>query len=145
MDKETIINEIIRDHRLVNRYLQQYNPDVWLDLTLTIAQVKSLFYIYNEGTVNFRQLAAAMKVTPSNVTGIIDRLVEQSLVTRNENPEDRRMLMLRLTEKGENLISNLRERRFSVLSSVLSKMTEKDLESIQKGISMLVAAVKIDQ
>jgi len=145
MEKEALLQEIIKDHRLVNRYLQQYNPDVWMGLSLTIAQVKSLFYIYNEGTINFRQLAAAMKVTPSNVTGIIDRLVEQQLVTRTENPEDRRMLMLRLTDKGESLINNLRERRVSQMSSLLTKMTREELETIQKGFAVLSKAVVIDR
>ncbi len=145
MDKEALVKEIIKDSRLINRFVQQYNPDVWMGLSLTIAQVKSLFYIYNEGTVNFRQLAAAMKVTPSNVTGIIDRLVEQSLVSRTENPEDRRMLMLRLTEKGEVLINNLRERRQSQMSLILSKMTKEDLEMIQKGFSLLSSAIETEK
>jgi MarR family transcriptional regulator, organic hydroperoxide resistance regulator len=147
MDKETIISEIMKNQRLVNRYLNQYNPDIWMGLSLTIAQVKSLFYIFNEGTINFRQLAAAMKVTPSNVTGIIDRLVDQGLVSRTENPEDRRMLMLRLTEKGENLINNLRERRISQMSAILSRMTQGELESVLKGIAILsgvIAAEKRD-
>jgi MarR family transcriptional regulator, organic hydroperoxide resistance regulator len=141
MNKEILINDIIKNQRLVNRHLDQYNPDIWMGLSLTIAQVKSLFFIYNEGTVNFRQLAAAMKVTPSNVTGIIDRLVEQGLVTRTENPEDRRMLMLRLTDKGEVLMSNLRERRVNQMSSILSRMTDSQLETVYKGIAMLASVV----
>ncbi|MBN1190677.1 MAG: MarR family transcriptional regulator [Dehalococcoidales bacterium] len=145
MKKESLINEIIKNQRLVNRHMDQYNPDIWMGLSLTIAQVKSLFFIFNEGTVNFRQLAAAMKVTPSNVTGIIDRLVEQELVSRTENPEDRRMLMLRLTEKGEVLISNLRERRFNQMSSVLSRMTESELEVVLKGVAVLAEVVEAEK
>jgi MarR family transcriptional regulator, organic hydroperoxide resistance regulator len=145
MDKETLLKEIIKNQRLVNRYLTQYNPDVWMGLSLTIAQVKSLFYLHHEGTVNFRQLAAAMKVTPSNVTGIIDRLVEQGLVSRTENPEDRRMLMLRLTEKGETLINNLREKRVSRLSAMLASMSIEDLEAILKGWSIMAVAVESDR
>jgi len=145
MNKESLINDIIKNQRLVNRYLDQYNPDIWMGLSLTIAQVKSMFFIYNEGTVNFRQLAAAMKVTPSNVTGIIDRLVEQALVTRTENPEDRRMLMLRLTDKGEILMSNLRERRVNQMSSILSRMTDIQLEAVAKGIATLAGIVESEK
>jgi MarR family transcriptional regulator, organic hydroperoxide resistance regulator len=145
MEKEALLKEIIDNQRLINRYLQRYNPDVWMGLNLTIAQVKSLFYILSEGTINFRQLSAAMKVTPSNVTGIIDRLVEQDLVTRTENPEDRRMLMLRLTEKGENLINNLREHRLNEMSSIVSKMSKEDLEIVRKGFSVLAKAVEIER
>jgi DNA-binding MarR family transcriptional regulator len=87
-------------------------------------------------------LAAALKVTPSNVTGIIDRLVEQGLVTRAENPDDRRMLMLQLTSQGETLISGLRERRFSQMSAVLIKLNEDELETISRSFKILGKAIE---
>lgn len=145
MEKAELIKEIIEQQRLFNRVIRQYDPDIWMGLSLTIAQMKSMFFITNEGTTNFRKLAAALKVTPSNVTGIIDRLVEQELVSRTENPEDRRMLMLQLTEKGETLIANLRERRVSQMSSILQQMTEAELSTIAQGFTLLRRAVETYQ
>jgi len=74
----------------------EYVPDAWMELSLSVAQLKSLFFISKEGSTNFKKLAQALRVTPSNVTGIVDHLVEEGLVSRQENPEDRRMLMLQL-------------------------------------------------
>ncbi len=142
MDKNDLIKIIIEDQRIINRFMRQSSPDVWMDVSLTIAQVKSLFYISNNGSVNFRMLAAALKVTPSNVTGIIDRLVDQGLVSRTENPDDRRMLMLQLTPQGETLISGLRERRFSQMSAVLSKLNEDELEVISRSFKILGRAIE---
>ncbi len=99
MKTEKILNEIIESHRRLNHALRDYSPDVWMDLSLTIAQVKSLFFISNAGSTNIKKLATALKVTPSNLTGVIDRLVEQGLVSRSENPEDRRMTLLKSTDK----------------------------------------------
>ena len=141
MEKEELIKGIVQEQRVLNRFTRQYSPDVWMNLNLTIAQVKSLFFISNNSNVNFRMLAAALKVTPSNVTGIIDRLAEQGLVTRVANPEDRRMLMLQLTSNGEKLISNLRERRVSQMSSILKNMSLGDLDIIYRGFSLLSKAV----
>jgi DNA-binding MarR family transcriptional regulator len=142
MEKLELISNIIENQRLINRYFQQYEPDVWMDLNLTIAQVKSLFFISNHSEVNFRTLAKALKVTPSNVTGIIDRLSDQGLTIRVENPEDRRMLMLKLTSKGVKLISNLRERRVSHMSAVLQGLSEKELNTIREGFEILSLAIK---
>ncbi len=142
MKKSDLIEDIVQHHRVVNRVFTQYSPDAWMGINLTIAQVKSLFFIADEGSVNFRKLASAMKVTPSNVTGIIDRLVEQGLVTRNENPDDRRMLMLELTEKGQTLITNLREKRSTQISTVLDSMTEDELSAVAKGFGLLRKAVE---
>jgi MarR family transcriptional regulator, organic hydroperoxide resistance regulator len=142
MEKAEIIKRIIEDQRVINRVWRQYDPEVWMGLSLTIAQVKSLFFISNAVEVNFRKLAAALKVTPSNVTGIIDRLVEQDLVSRTENPADRRMLMLKLTDKGENLIVNLREQRTTQMTAILTQMTQAELDEVSRGTTILSRAVE---
>jgi MarR family transcriptional regulator, organic hydroperoxide resistance regulator len=142
MEKEKIIDEIIESHRQLNRALRDYSPDVWLDLSLTIAQVKSLFFISNQGSTNFRKLAERLKVTPSNVTGIIDRLVEQGLISRTENPTDRRMMTLKTTEKGDALVAELRERRSSFLSKALTDLSPDELNTVEKGLTILAKAAE---
>jgi len=142
MIKQELIKSIIENQRVLNRYLSQYEPDIWLDLNLTIAQVKSLFYLANHDDVNFRTLAKALKVTPSNVTGIIDRLSEQDLVIRESNPADRRMLMLKLTARGQKLIASLRERRVTKFQVILNGLSEKELAAINEGFSLISSAVQ---
>lgn len=141
MEKAELIRAIIEKQRIVKRNLQQDDPAAWLEVSLTIAQIKSMFVIANGKTVNFRTLAKALKVTPSNVTGIIDRLVEQQLVTRKENPKDRRMSMLELTAKGTKLILGLREKRDTQMSAVLKNSTEEELVSILNGYSIMAKAM----
>ena len=100
MGKCELINDIVELHRRVNRSLRQSNLDAWMQLTLTVPQVKSLFFITNHGSTNFKNLAVGLKVTQSNLTRVIDRLVEQDLISRTENPDDRRMMLLKATDKG---------------------------------------------
>ena len=87
MDKSQLISEIVELQRQAGRILGQYAASVWIDSGLTLAQLKSLFLITSKGSTNFRKLAEALGVTPSNVTGIVDRLVEQGLVSRTEDPK----------------------------------------------------------
>ena len=141
MEKAELIKVIIEKQRIVKNYLGQEDPGAWLEVSLTIAQIKSMFFIANENSVNFRTLAKALKVTPSNVTGIIDRLVEQQLVSRKENPEDRRMSMLQLTAKGTKLISGLREMRDTQMLKVLKNLPEDELNTIMNGYSAMAKAV----
>ncbi len=137
MEKDTLINAVIKLHRRVNQALRQTNQDAWMQLSLTVPQVKSLFFITNHGSTNFKNLATALKVTPSNLTGVIDRLVEQGLVSRKENPEDRRMMLLKATSKGEELVSDLRERRISHLSQALTELSPEELNTIVRGLTLL--------
>ena len=141
-EKSKLIGEIIQLQRQVNRALRRDEPDVLMELSLTIAQLKSLFFISNDGSTNFRKLAQALRVTPSNVTGIVDRLVEQGLVSRQENPEDRRMLLLKPTDKGEALLTSLRESRIGQLSKALSRLSEEQLSTLAQGFRFLVDAAE---
>ena len=142
MKKPELIKEVINLQRQVSRELHQQAPDAWLELSLTIAQLKSLFFIANEGSTNFRKLATALGVTPANVTGIIERLVEQEMVSRSEHPEDRRMLQLKVTDKGEKLLAGLRERQISRTSKILELMSQGNLVSLLQGLSALLEACR---
>ena len=142
MEKADLITEIIELQLKVGRARRQYELDVWMGLPLTIAQLKSLFFISNQGSTNSGKLAAALGVTPTNTTGIVDRLVKQGLVSRTENIQDRRMLLLRATDKGEELVAKLRERRRGYMSEVLERMSGDELATLAQGLTSLVKAAE---
>jgi len=142
MEKVNLIREIVELQRKVDRARRQYELDVWMGLPLTIAQLKSMFFISNQGSTNLGKLAAALGVTSTNTTGIIDRLVKQGLVSRTENVQDRRMLSLRATDKGEELVANLRERRRGYMSEVLERMSVDELTTLAQGLISLVKAAE---
>ena len=111
MAKKEIINEMIELQRRVDRDRRQYELNAWMDLNLSIGQLKSLFFISNKGTTSLGKLAAALRVTPTNTTGIVNRLLKRKLITRTGSPDDRRVLFLRTTPLGEELIAGLRQKR----------------------------------
>jgi len=137
MEKDELIQEIIELQRRVNRFLRESDTDVWMDLTLSVPQLKSLFFITDQGRTSSRKLAERLKVTPSNITGIMDRLVEQGLVSRTENPEDRRVLLLQATAQGEALVAKLREKRNSQLSLALQVLNPPELAGIARALAVL--------
>ena len=145
MEKAQLIQQVVELQRKVNRMLRRQAPDAWMELSLTLAQLKGLFFISNEGNTNVRKLAAALSVTSANVTGIVDRLVKQGLATRRENPEDRRMLLLQVTDKGRALITDLRERQISRLSEILDYMSPDELSTLAQGFSSLLKACELYQ
>ncbi len=142
IDRENLINEIIQLDRQIGRSMAQEKLDAWLELNLTIGQLKSLFFIDFESGTSSRKLAAALEVTPPDITRIIDRLVEQKLVSREENPEDRRMQILKITDNGRALLSRLKEQRTSLLSGVLTQMDNEDLSSLARGLAAIIRAAK---
>ena len=142
MEKPELITEIIELQRKVDQARRQYEPDVWIGLNITVAQLKSLFFISHQGTTNLSKLAAVLGVTPTNVTGIVDRLVKKGLVTRTDSDQDRRILLLRATDDGEKLVAKLRERRKGHMSEVLTRMSVDELATLAQGFASLVKAVE---
>jgi DNA-binding MarR family transcriptional regulator len=69
---------------------------------LTNMQLYALNAIYH-GQMSMARVAGSLHCDASNVTGIVDRLVAQGLVTRQEDPEDRRTKVLQLTAKGQEV------------------------------------------
>ena len=140
MGKSQLIQEIVELERQVGRIIGQHAQIIWIDSGLTLTQLRSLFLIANKGSTNFRKLAEALGVTPSNVTGIVDRLVEQGLVSRTQNPEDRREMTLQATDKGQALVSNLKEVGIKHMTQVLSLLSLGELSALVQGLSAFIRA-----
>lgn len=140
--REKLTRRIIELRRQVNRVLRERTLDSWVKLSLTIPQLKSLFYISRHGKVNPSGLASGIRVTPANVTGIVNRLAGQGLLTRIPDPNDRRITWLKVTEKGEVLLANLREGRASEMHKILDKLTEEELSIVARGFDLLARAAE---
>jgi DNA-binding MarR family transcriptional regulator len=140
MGKSQLIQGIVELERQVGRIIGQHAQIIWIDSGLTPMQLRSLFLIANKGSTNFRKLAGALGVTPSDVTGIVEHLVEQGLVSRTQNPEDRREMTLQATDKGQALVSNLREVGIKHMTHILSLLNLEGLSSLAKGLSAFVKA-----
>jgi DNA-binding MarR family transcriptional regulator len=143
MKRGDLISEAIELDRQAHRIIRQHSFNAWMGLNLTVTQLKSLFFISNQGVSNPRKLALALGVTPSDVTGIVERLVEQGLLIRQDNPDDRRVSVLRVTEKGEAILFDLRERRTSSMREILAGMDTEELSCLIKGLSALVKAAQL--
>jgi DNA-binding MarR family transcriptional regulator len=135
--REQIKSELLRIWKHIGHTARGNFSEAWMELNLTIAQLKCLFYIDGEGGTNQKTIAAVLGVTPPNVTGIIDRLVEQHLVTRHENESNRRMQIIELTPKSKALLSELKERRVNHLATQLDQLKIEDLEALLQGLRAL--------
>ncbi len=144
MDKKDIIRQLASTRYQLMHSLIPYAMDSWRKLDVPLAQLKSLYIIVSRGHTNFRNLAKDLGVTPGNVTGIIDRLVEQGLVVRNPSPEDHRVVRLQATDRGRALVADLVENHVRHMVRALERMSMEDLEALLHGLSGLNQAVQED-
>ncbi|ADD42904.1 MarR family winged helix-turn-helix transcriptional regulator [Stackebrandtia nassauensis] len=67
---------------------------------LNPARVHLLWVLRERQPQTQQALAAALNVTPANVTGLVDALEKHGFVERRRHPEDRRAILVALTERG---------------------------------------------
>jgi DNA-binding MarR family transcriptional regulator len=142
MTKKELVEKAIGFQEEINQLILKHRAESWLSLDLTMAQLKSIIYISIKGKVNFKELAEALNVQPSVVTGIVDRLVTQGMVKRWHvgSVTDRRVQWLTVTEKGQDLLDNIREKIGENTSRILRAMSAEDLKALVQGFSALIKA-----
>lgn len=74
---------------------------------LTVMQLITLCSLWPGEPVPMNSISCLLVCDASNVTGIVDRLVQRGYILRQESAEDRRVKQIRLTEKGETLRAGL--------------------------------------
>jgi DNA-binding MarR family transcriptional regulator len=111
------------------RMLRNLGPDdPWLAVELTMPQLKVLFRLNAQGPSKVGALARALRVTLPTMTGILDRLVEQGLIRRDEDPGDRRVVISRLTDSGEELVDRLQAASRTRLIRIYEALPQDALE-----------------
>jgi DNA-binding MarR family transcriptional regulator len=99
-------------------------------LTQTRAQV--LWVLGEVGRMTQRELAAELKVTPRNVTTLIDALEETGFVRRTAHPTDRRAVVIVLTPKGQKSFARLQSETTEFARLLFGNLSESDLKTFQK-------------
>ena len=107
-----------------------------------IGQLKTLLLISNHGSTTTGKPAAALGVNPANVTCIVDRLLERKLITRTGDPDDRRVILLRTTSQGEDLVTELRQKRKERMSEIFGHLTENEAAIVAHALKIMVKAIE---
>jgi len=144
MSKNENINRILElmGQMMQSHQVNKHNIQPWLHLELTKEQLRVIFLLSFKGKASPGEVAEAFGVPKANVTSVIDRLVGKGLVSRQENPKDRRSYILSLTEEGRSQVEKLREMGIAKFKRTLDRMDEERLESLHRGLEALIAALK---
>jgi DNA-binding MarR family transcriptional regulator len=87
------------------------------------------------------ELADATGVTRATMTGLIDTLERDGLVKREPDPDDRRMMSVRLTAKGDRFLNDLLPGHFKVIAEVMSPLSENERKSLVRILTKVQAHV----
>ena len=93
---------------------------------LTPPQFALLAFLWKKDEQSQIQLGKAMEMDRTTISGIIDRLAKQGLVSRMPHPEDRRVFMINLTDAGKNLEASVSGLSVTANAQVAANLSEQE-------------------
>ena len=124
--------------------LPLFYPDVLaLDRQLPRSEMLALLLLQRHGERTMSELAEALGAPLSTASGIGERLARRGLVHRHRKPEDRRVVVVRLTRKGETAAGKLREQVEGLLRRVAGALTEEELVQLLALLAKAWAAFQV--
>lgn len=88
------------------------------------------------------QLADELDVALPNATGIVDRMARRGLVERADDPDDRRVVRVRLTEAGHSLVAEMESARSHRMSRLLALLDSSQQRRLLEAVRDLHAAAE---
>ncbi|NOY10474.1 MAG: MarR family transcriptional regulator [Spirochaetes bacterium] len=114
------------------------------DTSLNKLELTTLEYISKEHDLIMSKLAGGLGIGLSTATGIIDRLIEKNLVTRERNHGDRRVVKVALSVKGEKIISGYQIQKKKAIEKMMNMLSEKEQEYFISILEKIANASKED-
>jgi MarR family transcriptional regulator, 2-MHQ and catechol-resistance regulon repressor len=106
---------------------------------LTLSQFGVLEILYHLGPMCQGQLSQKLLKSTGNITMVLDNLEKYGLVRRIRSLEDRRMVMLELTQAGSSLIADIFPRHVAIVVEEMSALTPEEqrvLGALSKKLGM---------
>jgi DNA-binding MarR family transcriptional regulator len=118
-----VMRMIWRQHQRLGRMLGEW--DLTLPRLLVLGIIDS-----RPDCCTMGQLADATEQCSATMTGIVDRLARMGLVERHRDPNDRRSVLVQLTERGRALVHATKEMRAARTRRVLSQFTPDERSEV---------------
>lgn len=107
------------------------------DVEISPIQSHILYEIDRQHRPSIQQVAEALGTDITTFSRQIQSLIKMDLVEKTRNPEDRRIYILSLTEKGKSLSTIIDQEVNAYLNEVFSHMNEFEKETVIRSIKLL--------
>jgi DNA-binding MarR family transcriptional regulator len=119
-------------------------PREIIDMDVTMTQLKIMFLLFVDGPKRMSDLASDIGVTLATATGLVERMVERDIVTRESQPDDRRVVLCCLSESGRISISRIWESAGNRMKELIQSLDTINLQSLTEALEAMLATAERD-
>lgn len=126
---------------VMSSHLIEHYRKYLTELDLTLPQAQAL-RILRRGACPTGMLAAELRISAPAVTQLTDRLFRKELIQRQMASGDRRSVIVGLSDKGEQVVSQFRSRRSEIFNGALSHLSEAEQTRVVEALQKVVVALE---
>lgn len=139
-DRPATTDDVIAGYEaLMHRLADSHAPE-FLDIAITMPQAKLLYLLGASGDLHMADLVTRLGVSLSTISGLVDRIVDQGLANRRDDPVDRRQVVVGLTAAGATFIDRFRELNARQMRNLLQLLDDDDLARVRDALAILTRA-----
>jgi DNA-binding MarR family transcriptional regulator len=109
---------------------------------LTVSRAHLVWLLHHNGATTQRALADSLKVTPRNVTGLVDGLVATGYVTREPHPTDRRAFLVSLTDHGASTLAEMDRSHQELAKLLFGYMSRRQFGAFVDGLGHVLSRLR---
>ncbi|MPM34574.1 putative HTH-type transcriptional regulator YusO [bioreactor metagenome] len=107
------------------------------EMDLSPSHIHILLALEEMGSLSISELAKVVMVSKTNMTPLIQKLIDKNYVERTYDKKDRRYIYISLTEVGNEFLENHKALVINGLKGKISKLNEEELERISTSLEAL--------
>jgi DNA-binding MarR family transcriptional regulator len=127
-EKQNLTRHIMQKIEEIYKLIGPAVPEEWLSSEITVTQLRLVLVLQTYGPLRMSDIASKLKVTLPTTTIIVDHLVRKNLVQREANPQDRRLVICKLSAEGEALIGKLWGSGRMAIEKLLEGLTAEQMQ-----------------
>ena len=123
----------------VDRFRSLLPPSAWQGIArdLTKNDALTLLHLHRERSSRMSDLAAYLDAPLNTATGVVARLQRRGLVERRHSPDDKRIVLISLTERGRRLIAQGIRDGVSLIGRLFEELTPEETEVVLRVINRI--------
>jgi DNA-binding MarR family transcriptional regulator len=105
---------------------------------ITYSQCHTLVEIGKNQPLSINELAELLGLDKSTMSRTVNTMVEQGLVTREPDPQDRRYVKIKLTTDGSSMLSNIESKMTDYYLNIYQAIPQDKRKQVLESLELLV-------
>ncbi len=138
MDFLPALRELVRTYQAFDAFSGQHIRK----LGLTMSQFDVIATLGNTTGMSCRDIGEKTLMVKGTLTGVLDRLEKKQLITRAENPQDKRSVLVQLTPAGQRVFESAFPAHLAYLEGAFGRLGKQRLATLQQELAALRQALE---